>query len=79
MRLISILFALGGLVGCNFEGEIDPDLECSSSCEEDRDNCHQECEETCIEDEDETACVEDCDRECDDSYDNCSVSCSENE
>jgi hypothetical protein len=79
MRLISILFAFAGVVACNFEGEIDPDLECTSSCEEERDNCSQECEDTCIEDDDETACIEDCDRTCEDSYDDCSVSCSENE
>jgi hypothetical protein len=79
MRVISILFAFAGMVGCNFEGEVDPDIECSSDCEEERDNCSQECEDTCISDEDETACIEDCDRTCEETYDECSFSCSENE
>ena len=79
MRLITTVFALAGLMACDFEGSVDPDIECSSSCEEERDNCSQECEDTCIEDEDETACIEDCDRTCEDSYDNCTVSCDENE
>ena len=79
MRLISILFALAGMTACDFHGEVDPDIECSSSCEDDKDNCTQECEDTCIEDEDETACVEDCDTTCEQDYDDCTVSCDENE
>ena len=79
MRLISMVLALTAMVGCDFSGSVDPDVECSSSCEEDRDNCTQECEDTCIEDEDETACIEDCDTTCEEDYDDCTVSCDENE
>ena len=79
MRVISILFAFAGMVGCDFHGEVDPDLECSSSCEEDQTNCKDECDETCISDEDEEACIEDCDQTCDETYDDCTVSCDENE
>ena len=55
MRLISILFAFAGMAACDFHGEVDPDIECSSSCEDDQSNCHDQCEQTCIEDDDGTA------------------------
>ena len=79
MRLITILFAFAGMAGCDFNGEIDPDIQCDTSCEEERDDCSRECEDTCISDEDETACIEDCDRTCEETYDECSLSCTENE
>jgi hypothetical protein len=75
MKLISILFALAGMAGCDAEGSIDPNLDCEASCEEVQGDCHRECDDTCISDEDETACVEDCDRECDDDYDSCELDC----
>ena len=69
---------LGLLSACNFHGEVDPDLECSTSCEDDQSSCKDDCEQTCISDDDEEACVSDCDQDCDNTYDDCTLSCGEN-
>ena len=77
MKLISILFAFAGLAGCDFKagGSVDPEIDCTGSCEDDQSSCYDECDQTCIEDDDEEACVSDCDQVCDDDYDSCTVSC----
>ena len=75
MRLISALFAIAGMAGCNFKGSVDPNVDCTGSCDDDKSTCYDDCDQTCVSDEDETACVSDCDKTCDDNYDSCTVSC----
>jgi hypothetical protein len=68
MRHISILFALAGTAACNFEGEVDPDLECNTTCEDDRETCEGDCDD-----------VAECLDECAQEFDDCSLSCEENQ
>ena len=68
MRNLSILFAFAAASACDVEGEVDPDLECTSQCEDDRDTCEGECDD-----------LVECLDECSNAYDDCTVSCDENE
>jgi hypothetical protein len=68
MRLVSILLACAGMLSCNVEGEVDPDLECNTQCEEDRDVCEGDCDDL-------VECLDDCSN----AYDDCTVSCDEND
>ena len=68
MRLVSILLVCAGAMACNTEGEVDPDLECTATCEDDRDVCEGDCDD-----------VVECLDECSNAYNDCTVSCDEND
>ena len=68
MRLVSILLACIGVMSCNTHGEVDPDLECTTHCDDDRDTCEGDCDD-----------VVECLDECASAYDDCTVSCDEND
>ena len=68
MRLVSILLAGAGVMSCNAHGEVDPDLECTTHCDDDRDTCEGDCDD-----------IVECLDECSNAYDDCTVSCDEND
>jgi hypothetical protein len=73
-----LLLALSPL-GCSFSGEITPNIECTNTCDDEQETCHQVCETDCVNadgDLDE-ACDTDCRRVCDDDHDSCSLTCTE--
>jgi hypothetical protein len=76
MRTLILAFAM---TGCTFHGggEIDVDVECTSTCDEDQQDCYLDCETECADatDDGDSACDTDCKRVCDDEYDSCTVSC----
>ena len=77
MKLITmLLFA----VACSFSGEIDPNIECTKSCEEQEEVCVTDCKQECVDaggEDTDSACDEDCDTTCTEAYDECSFSCTE--
>jgi hypothetical protein len=68
MRLVSILLACAGAMSCNAHGEVDPDFECTTHCQDDRDTCEGDCDD-----------IVECLDECSNAYDDCTVSCDEND
>ncbi len=76
-NLILASFAIG-LTACSFSGEVDADIECTSSCDEEKTTCYDECETECVNadgDLDEE-CDTDCHTECDTTAEECTVTCS---
>ena len=67
------------LTGCTFSGEVTPDLECTSTCEDDKQICHDECTTECVnaEGDADEACDTDCRAVCDESFDECTVTCTD--
>lgn len=76
MKHLFVLFVFP--FGCSFKGEIDPNIECTQSCEEEEQVCVTDCKQACVDagggDADEV-CDQDCDTTCSDSYESCSVGC----
>lgn len=78
MRYFIIPVILGFATACSFEGEVDADIECTSTCEDEKTVCYDECETECVNadgDLDE-ACDTDCKTECDTTAEECTVTCS---
>lgn len=75
MKIAILAFTV--LAGCEFSGEVTPNLECTRTCDDDKDNCYQECETECVnaEDDGDTACDTDCRTVCEDDHDDCTVTC----
>lgn len=72
MRFLPV-FAIA-LFGCDFVGEVDPDIACSGQCDEDQSTCYDDCEVEC-EEGDDPSCDADCTRQCDDDFTVCTGSC----
>lgn len=75
------LFFILSLGGCEFSGKVDPNIECTNTCDEDSQTCYETCETECADaggDTDE-ACDTDCKTVCDDEADSCTLSCTEAE
>lgn len=75
------LFMMLSLGACTFTGTVDPNVECTGSCDEGKTECYDVCETECADaggDTDE-ACDTDCKTECDETYDECTVTCTEEE
>lgn len=75
----SVLFAVFGLGGCTFSGEVTPDLECTKTCDSDQQDCYKTCETECVDagGDGDSACDTDCKVTCDDTYDECTVTCTD--
>ncbi len=74
-------FLVLSLSGCSFSGEVEPDLECVSTCENDQKDCVTSCETECANasnDSDE-ACDTDCNTACTEEYDKCEVTCTDDD
>lgn len=65
------------LAACSFSGEVTPNLECTSSCDDDQQTCYQTCDTDCVNADGDLdqACDTDCHTVCDDDYDSCTISC----
>jgi hypothetical protein len=63
------------LGGCSFNGNVDANVQCTSSCDDEKTTCYDDCDTSCTED-DPDDCVTTCQHECDTTYDDCTVSCS---
>jgi hypothetical protein len=77
---IAFLIAMLPLGACTFsgQGQVDANLDCTTSCEDDQQNCYADCDTSCTNasDDGDSACDTDCHKVCDDDYDSCSLSCS---
>ncbi|MDP2310185.1 MAG: hypothetical protein Q8P18_29475 [Pseudomonadota bacterium] len=71
------LFLILSLSACTFSGEIEPNIECTNTCADDKETCVETCETACADaggDTDE-ACDTDCEVTCTDEYDTCTLEC----
>lgn len=76
MSLLRYLLLVVGLVGCSFSGNVDPDVQCSGDCDEEKTSCYDDCDTTC-DDDDPDDCVTTCRTDCDTTYDDCTVTCTD--
>lgn len=77
MQKYLFLLAVLALGACKFQGEIEPDIECTNTCEEEETKCHDECKTECVNadgDLDEV-CDEDCKVVCDEDHETCTGKC----
>jgi hypothetical protein len=72
--LASLLVGLGG---CSFSGSVEPNFECTTSCDDEKVTCYDECETECSnpDNDSDESCDTDCTAVCDTTYDDCSVGC----
>lgn len=76
----SLLLAFALLGGCTLSGSatIDPQVECTKTCETNQEECVTTCKKECVDaggNDTDTACDEDCETTCTEEYDTCSVKC----
>lgn len=72
------LLILLAITGCKFSGEIETDLECTNTCDDDQATCHEECVTECADagGDTDSACDTDCETVCDETHDECTLTCS---
>ncbi len=83
MKIIAslTLFVLLSLLGaCKLTAEIKPNLECTHSCEAEKEDCVTVCKQECVDaggGDPDAACDQDCDTTCTEGYDSCTLTCTE--
>jgi hypothetical protein len=77
MRSALLLLVPMSFIGCDFQGSIEPDIECTRSCDTERADCEQSCETECVDatGDGEAVCDEDCKADCDGRHTDCSFGC----
>lgn len=82
--LVACFSVLSFVSACTFSGEVIPDLECTKTCDQDKQDCVTTCKQACIDasggtdgGDPDVACDTDCDTTCTKTYDECTVTCTD--
>lgn len=77
------MFALALILGaCTLTATVDPQLECTNTCESEQEDCVTVCKQECVDaggEDSDSVCDEDCDTTCGEEYDTCTVRCTSTE
>ena len=75
------IFLLSALLGaCTLSGSatIDPEVECTKTCETEETDCVTTCKQECVDaggEDSDAACDTDCDTTCGEEYNTCTLRC----
>jgi hypothetical protein len=76
--VFSVIGAVVVVLGQACTVSVDPDVECTGSCDDEKQTCYEDCDTECVNadgDQDES-CDTDCHDQCDSDAEECTVTCS---